>query len=114
MARGLRLPLGPTYRGSVQSLRPVAWRSRRPLGTALGCTRRIAATLIAELLTLVHSGIRPALEPHLPSGLVARVLQGASRHSPHALVTQLLTEQRIITAVRQWLAAPRDGPLADY
>ena len=28
--------------------------------------------LIEELLTLMQSGIRPALEPHLPAGIVAR------------------------------------------
>jgi hypothetical protein len=34
--------------------------------------------LIEELLTLVQPGIPPALEPHLPSGLVLRGCQGAS------------------------------------
>ena len=62
--------------------------------------------LIEELLTLMQPGIRPALEPHLPSGVVARGCQGASRRSPHALFTLLLTEPRTVTVVRQWLATP--------
>ncbi len=61
--------------------------------------------LIEELLTLVQPGIRPALEPHLPAGIVARGWQGASRRSPHALFTLLLTEPRVVTTVRQWLAS---------
>jgi hypothetical protein len=60
---------------------------------------------IEELLTLVQPGIRPALEPHLPSGVVVRGCQGASRRSPHALFTLLLTEPRVVTTVRQWLAS---------
>jgi hypothetical protein len=51
-------------------------------------------------------GIRPALEPHLPAGVVARGCQGTSRRSPHALFTLLLTEPRAVIAVRQWLASP--------
>jgi hypothetical protein len=62
--------------------------------------------LIEELLTLVQPGISPALEPHLPSGVVARGCQGASRRSPHALFTLLLTEPRAASAVREWLASP--------
>jgi hypothetical protein len=62
--------------------------------------------LIEELLTLVQPGIRPALEPHLLSGVTARGCQGASRHSPHALFTLLVTEPRDVTAVRHWLATP--------
>ena len=62
--------------------------------------------LIEELLTLMQPGISPALEPHLPSGLVLRGFQGASRRSPHALFTLLLTEPRAATAVRDWLASP--------
>ena len=61
--------------------------------------------LIEELLTFVQPVIRPALEPHLPSGVVARGCQGASRRSPHALFTLLLTEPRVATIVRQWLAS---------
>ena len=61
--------------------------------------------LIEELLTLVQPGIRPALEPHLPVGIVARGWQGASRRSPHALFALLLTEPRVVTTVRQWLAS---------
>lgn len=61
--------------------------------------------LIEELLTLVQPLIRPALEPHLPAGIVARGCQGASRRSPHALFTLLLTEPRVATTVRQWLAS---------
>ena len=61
--------------------------------------------LIEELLTLVQSGIRPALEPHLPAGIVARGCQGASRRSPHALFTLLLTEAGAASAVRDWLAS---------
>ena len=62
--------------------------------------------LIEELLTLMQPGIPPALEPHLPSGVVLRGFQGASRRSPHALFTLLSTEPRVITAVRDWLASP--------
>jgi hypothetical protein len=61
--------------------------------------------LIEELLTLVQPGIRPALEPHLPAGIAAHGCQGASRRSPHALFTLLLTEPRVVTTVRQWLAS---------
>ena len=61
--------------------------------------------LIEELLTLMQPDISPALEPHLPSGLVLRGFQGASRRSPHALFTLLLTEPRAATAVRDWLAS---------
>ena len=61
--------------------------------------------LIEELLTLMQPGIRPVLEPHLPSGVVARGCQGASRRSPHALFTLLLTKPRAATAVRHWFAA---------
>jgi hypothetical protein len=79
---------------------PVAlWERLSPL-------RAGSPLLIEELLTLVQPGIRPALEPHLPSGVVARGCQGASRRSPHALFTLLLTEPRAATAVRHWLAAP--------
>ena len=62
--------------------------------------------LIEELLTLMQPGISPALELHLPSGLVLRGCQGASRRSPHALFTLLLTEPRAAIAVRDWLATP--------
>ena len=62
--------------------------------------------LIEELLTLMQPRIRPALEPHLPAGVVARGCQGASRRSPHALFTLLLTEPRAATAVRDWFATP--------
>jgi len=79
---------------------PVAlWERLSPL-------RAGSPLLIEELLTLVQPGIRPALEPHLPSVVVARGCQGASRRSPHALFTLLLTEPRAATAVRDWLAAP--------
>jgi hypothetical protein len=60
--------------------------------------------LIEELLTLMQPGISPALELHLPSGLVLRGCQGASRRSPHAFFTLLLTEPGVVTAVRHWLA----------
>ncbi len=60
--------------------------------------------LIEDLLTLVQPGISPALEPHLPSGVVARGCQGASRRSPHALFALLLADPRAATAVRHWLA----------
>jgi hypothetical protein len=62
--------------------------------------------LIEELLPLMQPGIPPALEPHLPSGLVLRGFQGASRRSPHALFTLLLTEPGAATAVRNWIARP--------
>ena len=79
---------------------PVAlWERLSPL-------RAGSPLLIEEQLTLVQPGIRPALEPHLPSGVVARGCQGASRRSPHALFTLLLTEPRAATAVRHWLATP--------
>jgi hypothetical protein len=60
--------------------------------------------LIEELVTLMQPGIPPALEPHLPSGLVLRGCQGASRRSPHALFALLLADPRAATAVRHWLA----------
>jgi hypothetical protein len=60
--------------------------------------------LIEELLTLMQPGASPALEPQLPSGLVLRGFQGASRRSPHALFTLLLTQPRAATTVRRWLA----------
>ena len=50
--------------------------------------------LIEELLTLVQPGIRPALQPPLPSAVVARGCQGASRRSPHALLALLLADPR--------------------
>jgi hypothetical protein len=62
--------------------------------------------LIEDLVTLMHGSIRPALEPHLPAGVVARGCQGASRRSPHALFMLLLTEPGLVTAVRHWLATP--------
>ena len=62
--------------------------------------------LIEELLTLMQPAIPPSLEPHLSSGLVLRGCQGASRRSPHALFTLLLTEPRAAIAVRDWLATP--------
>jgi len=61
--------------------------------------------LIEELLMLVQPGISHALEPYLPSGVAARGCQGASRRSPHALFTLLLTEPRAVASVRQWLAS---------
>jgi len=79
---------------------PVAlWERLSPL-------RAGSPLLIEELLTLVQPGIRPALEPHLPSGVVARGCQGASRRSPHALFTLLLIEPSAATAIRHWLATP--------
>jgi hypothetical protein len=51
----------------------------------------------------MDASIGPALEPHLPSGVVVRGCQGASRR-PHALFTLLLTEPGVVTAVRHWLA----------
>jgi len=71
----------------------------------LSNVRAWSPLLIEELLTLMQPGISPALEPHLPSGVVARGCQGASRRSPHALFTLLLTEPRAATAVRDWLAS---------
>jgi len=62
--------------------------------------------LIEELLTLMQPRIPPALGPHLPSGVVARGCQGASRRSPHALFALLLADPASTAAVRQWLAAP--------
>ena len=61
--------------------------------------------LIEELHTLMQPGIPPALEPHLPSGVAVRGCQGASRRSPHALFTLLLTEPSAATAVRNWIAS---------
>ena len=75
------------------------------LWEGLSDVRAGSPLLIEELLTLVQPGIRPALEPHLPAGIVARGWQGASRRSPHALFTLLLTEPRAVTTVRQWLAS---------
>ena len=79
---------------------PVAFWER------LSDVRARSPLLIEELLTLMQPGIPPALEPHLPSGVVLRGFQGASRRSPHALFTLLLTEPRAATAVRDWLASP--------
>ena len=61
--------------------------------------------LIEELLTLMQPGIPPALKPPLPSGLVVRGCQRASRRSPHALFTLLLSEPSAATAVRNWIAS---------
>jgi hypothetical protein len=72
----------------------------------LSDVRVASPLLIEELLTMVQPAIPPALTPHLPSGVVARGCQGASRRGPHALFTLLLTEQCLVTAVRQWLAVP--------
>ena len=72
----------------------------------LSNVRAWSPLLIEELLTLMQPGISPSLEPHLPSGVVARGCQGASRRSPHALFTLLLTEPRAAIAVRDWLATP--------
>ena len=79
---------------------PVAFWER------LSNVRAWSPLAIEELLTLMQPGICPALEPHLPSGLILRGFQGASRRSPHALFTLLLTEPRAATDVRDWLARP--------
>jgi hypothetical protein len=87
-----------------------ALRPRRLLHFASAPTGRLSDVrarsplFIEELLALVQPGIRPALEPHLPSGLVVRGCQGASRRSPHALFALLLADPRAATAVRHWLA----------
>ena len=87
--------------------RSVLWRVVPvALWERLSDVRAESPLLIEELLTLMQPRIPPALEPHLPSGVVARGCQGASRHSPHALFTLLLTEPRAATAVRDWLARP--------
>jgi hypothetical protein len=75
-------------------------------GRRLSDVRAGSPLLIEELLTLMQPGIRPALKPHLPAGVVLRGCQGASRRSPHALFTLLLTEPRAATGVRNWLATP--------
>ena len=86
--------------------RSVLWRIVPvALWERLSDVRAGSPLLIEELLTLVQPGIRHALEPHLPSGVVARGCQGASRRNPHALFTLLLTEPRVVTTVRQWLAS---------
>ncbi len=91
----------------VQLGRFVLWRVVPvALWERLSDVRAGSPLLIEELLTLMQPGIRPALEPHLPAGVVARGCQGASRRSPHALFTLLLTEPRAATAVRHWLATP--------
>ena len=90
----------------VQLGRFVLWRVVPvALWERLSDVRAGSPMLIEELLTLMQPGIRPALEPHLPAGVVARGCQGASRRSPHALFTLLLTEPRVVTFVRDWLAA---------
>ena len=88
----------------VQLGRFVLWRVVPvALWERLSDVRAGSPLLIEELLTLVQPGISPALEPHLPSGLVLRGCQGASRRSPHALFA-LLADPRAATAVRHWLA----------
>jgi hypothetical protein len=83
----------------------VLWRvAPVALWELLSDVRAGSPLLIEELLTLVQPGIPPALEPQLPSGLVLRGFQGASRRSPHALFALLLTQPRAATAVRRWLA----------
>jgi hypothetical protein len=62
--------------------------------------------LIEELLTLMQPGIRPALKPHLPSGVLLTGCQGSSRRGPHALCALVLTEPRADIDVRHWLAIP--------
>lgn len=60
--------------------------------------------LIEELLTLVQPAIHPALESHLPAGVLLTGCQGQSRRSPHALFALLLADPHAATAVRHWLA----------
>ncbi len=62
---------------------------------------RVVPVALWEGLSDVRAG---SLQPHLPSGVVVRGCQGASRRSPHALFTLLLTDPRVVTAVRHWLA----------
>ena len=63
--------------------RSVLWRVVPvALWERLSDVRAESPLLIEELLTLMQPRIPPALEPHLPSGVVARGCQGASRHSP--------------------------------
>lgn len=91
----------------VQLGRFVLWRVVPvALWEQLSDVRAGSPLFIEELLTFVQPGILPALEPDLPAGVVARGCQGASRRSPHALFTLLLTEPGAATAVRHWLAAP--------
>jgi len=69
--------------------------------------RRVGSQLlIEELLTLVQPCIHPALDAHLPRGLLLTGCQGASRRSPHALFALLLADPKAANAVRQWLATP--------
>ena len=69
--------------------------------------RRVGSQLlIEELLTLVQPGIHPALDAHLPRGLLLTGCQGATRRSPHALFALLLADPKAANAVRQWLATP--------
>jgi hypothetical protein len=57
----------------------VLWRIVRvALWERLSDVRAGSPLLIEDLLTLVQPGIRPALDPHLPSGVVARGCQGAN------------------------------------
>lgn len=95
--------------GHLIEVRPgrfVLWRIVPvALWERLSDVRAGSPLLIEELLTLVQPRIRPVLEPHLPAGIVARGCQGASRRSPHGLFTLLLTEPRVATTVRQWLAS---------
>jgi hypothetical protein len=62
--------------------------------------------LIEHLLTVVEPAVHPALEPHVPPGVLLTGCQGASRRSPHALCALLLTEPRAAIDVRHWLATP--------
>ena len=85
-AEGYAYALGSSHR-SQRLGRFVLWRVVPvALWERLSDVRAGSPLLIEELLTLVQPGIPPALEPHLPSGVVARGCQGASRRSPHALV----------------------------
>lgn len=101
---------GYTYRWGhlieVRLGRFVLWRVVPiALWERLSDVRAGSPLFIEELLTLMQPGIRPALEPHLPSGLVLRGCQGASRRSPYALFTLLLTEPGAANAVRNWIAS---------
>jgi hypothetical protein len=71
--------------------------------------RRGSHLTIPELLSTVSPIVRPAVQPHLPDGVLVTGCQPAGRRSPHALFTLLLADSQGEEAVRRWLAC--DGEL---
>ncbi len=105
-AEGYAYRMGPSHRGALGPLRPVARRSRRPLGAALGATRRIAVAHRRAVDARAAGHLVPRWCRTFPRGVLLAGCQGASRRSPHALFALLLADPPAATAVRQWLATP--------